>query len=307
MMQEKILILVSKENDWLPREMKATGLVDVAQVYHPIGYWGQRLRTLHYHTSFSKDCWYGPWKKTIKNYDKVILFDAFLDSDVAEYIEKVAPKTRLIIFYLNPWFNNYYVSTAARKRCEVWSFDKEDCKKHGLKYNCQFYLSSSVKQKDDPAYSSDLFFVGKDKHRLKLLLNIQNELRKNNLKMCLYVVGERNITYSDKEKTILHHRYMLYSEVLKYNKNAGCLLELMQENQQGFTLRTVEAMFFNKKLVTNNAFLKQYDFYDARNIYILGQDDRNLIEFLKSEQKAAWNPEIVRKYSFENWLANFDR
>lgn len=306
-MQEKILILVSNEKDWVPKEMAATGLVDVMQVYRPLGYWEQRLRTLHYHIGFSKEYWYGLWKKTVKNYDKIVLFDAFLGSDVVEYIENIAPKARLIVFYRNPWFNNYHLREQERKKCEVWSFDQADCKKYGLKFNCQFYFYSVVKQKVDPIYTSDVFFVGKDKHRLKLLLDIKRELQQNNLQMYLYVVGERNINYSDEEKALLRHEQMLYKEVLKYNKNTGCLLELMQKNQQGFTLRTVEAMFFNKKLITDNVYLKQCDFYNPRNIYVLGQEKRSMIEFLKDQQPADWNPEVVKRYSFESWLANFDK
>lgn len=255
----------------------------------------------------TKKCWYAAWQENVQNYEKVILFDVFPDSDVVECIEKIAPRTRLIVFYRNPWFNNYYVSAEARKKCEIWSFDQEDCKKYGLKYNHQFYLSALLNQKENPYYVSDLFFVGKDKNRLPFLLDIQNQLQVHNLKMQLYVVGERNVNYSQQAAPFVHHDHLAYEEVLKYNKNTNCLLELMQENQQGFTLRTVEAMFFNKKLITNNAYLGQCDFYDARNIYIWGQEKRNLIEFLQVGTGATWNPEIVKRYSFEQWLANFDQ
>ena len=66
-------------------------------------------------------------------------------------------------------------------------------------------------------------------------------------------------------------------------------------------------MFFNKKLVTNNAYLKSCAFYDPRNIFILGQDQRTLATFLKEEPPAAWAQEVVATYSFEHWLQNFDK
>jgi len=303
----KTLILVDNDKEWLSEGMAATGLVDVARVYRPVSYWGRRLRTLHYHTKLAKEYWYADWTATIQNYERVILFDVFLDSDVAEYIENKAPHARLIIFYRNPWFNNYYVSAEARKKCEVWSFDQEDCKKYGLKYNPQFYLYSLLNQKEDPRYASDVFFVGKDKNRLPLLLEIKDRLEAQALKMQLYVVGERNVHYNKSAAAFIHGDLLAYEEVLKYTKNTKCLLELMQENQQGFTLRTVEAMFFNKKLITNNAYLKQCDFYEACNIYVLGQEQRDLATFLQDKEGASWSPEIMKKHSFEQWLANFDQ
>ena len=303
----KTLILVDAENDWLSRGMAATGLADVAQVYKEISYLEKRLRTLHYHTKLAKTCWYGAWKDTVERYDTVILFDVFLDSDVAEYIEQKAPQARLIVFYRNPWYNNYYVSKEARKKCEIWSFDKEDCKKYGLRHNHQFYLREAVKQTVDDAYASDVFFVGKDKGRISLLEKIQGEVTHMGLKPVFYIVPERHGQYTPAQQKLLHQEHLSYLEVLKYNKNTHCLLELMQENQQGFTLRTVEAMFFNKKLVTNNAYLKSCAFYDPRNIFILGQDQRTLATFLKEEPPAAWAQEVVAAYSFEHWLQNFDK
>lgn len=302
----KVLILVDEEKDWLSQKMKETGLVDIAQVYRKITYAQKWLRTLHYHTSLPKTCWYGTWQHQVADYDTVILFDVFLDSDVAEYIEKAAPRARLIVFYRNPWYNNYYVKGEARKKCEIWSFDQDDCQKYGLKFNHQFYFYAAADQPVEAAYASDLFFVGKDKERLPLLRKMQDELTKAGVNVRMYVVGERK-KYTPEEQAFLHKEHLSYPEVLKYNKNTNCLLELMQENQAGFTLRTVEAMFFNKKLVTNNPYLAQCSFYHPRNIYVLGRDPRSLTDFLLKEPAAAWDPQVVQSYSFEHWLKNFEK
>lgn len=301
----KTLILVDEEGDWLSRTMKESGLVDVAQVYREVPYFQKRLRTLHYHTKLSKTYWYDSWKNIVQNYDTVILFDVFFDSDVAEYIEKIAPRARLIVFYRNPWENNYYISEEAKKHCEIWSFDKEDCKNYGLKYNHQFYIDIADTIPADKKYESDILFIGKDKKRLARLMAIDSDLKKAGLNPFIYVVGDR-IQYTSEQEAFMHKEHISYEEILKYNKNTQCLLELMQENQVGFTLRTVEAMFFNKKLVTNNPYVKTCDFYDPRNIYVIGKETRSLVDFIKKEPPAAWTRETVYSYSFEHWLQNFE-
>lgn len=301
----KTLILVDEEGDWLSRCMQETGLVDVMQVYRDVSYFQKRLRTFHYHTKWSKTYWYGPWQHVIQNYDTVILFDVFLDSDVAEYIEKTAPNARLIVFYRNPWDNNYYISEEAKKHCEIWSFDKEDCKNYGLKYNHQFYINIADTIPEDSKYASDILFIGKDKKRLARLMEMDVSLKQAGLHPFIYVVGDR-IQYTPEQEAFMHKEHISYEEILKYNKNTHCLLELMQENQVGFTLRTVEAMFFNKKLVTNNPYVKTCDFYDPKNVYVIGTESRSLVDFLKNEPPASWNKEIVYSYSFEHWLHNFE-
>ena len=96
-----------------------------------------------------------------------------------------------------------------------------------------------------------------------------------------------------------------YEEVLKYVKNTQCILDIVQKGQEGLTRRIMEAMFFNKKLVTNNDQIQQYDFYDRKNIYLLGQDQRELGTFILEAGTSFWPPEIAAAYSFENWLQVF--
>lgn len=79
----------------------------------------------------------------------------------------------------------------------------------------------------------------------------------------------------------------------------------MQEGQKGMTLRIVEAMFFNKKLITNNDDILCMDFYNSQNIYVLGYDTRSIKGFILGKP-AQWSKKFIRKYSFENWLVNFD-
>ena len=212
----------------------------------------------------------------------------------------------MIVYYYNPWYNNYYLSDKARTKCEIWSFDKEDCKKHGLQYNHQFYFYQAAEQQQDAAYASDIFFIGKDKGRLKFLQDVDKKLRKAGIDTKIFVVPDR-IAYDETEKRFLHQERVSYEEVLKYNKNTRCLLEVVQEYQEGLTMRVVEAMFFAKKLITTNKLIENYDFYDPQNVYIIGKDTRDLVTFIQNRAAAVWKPDIVYRYSFEDWLQNFDK
>ena len=93
-----------------------------------------------------------------------------------------------------------------------------------------------------------------------------------------------------------------YSQNLENVRNSKCVLDIVQRGQSGLTLRPIEALLNSKKLITDNVAVERYDFYDPRNIFILGKDDESRIkEFVDSPFVEV--PELViEKYEFGNWL-----
>ena len=61
---------------------------------------------------------------------------------------------------------------------------------------------------------------------------------------------------------------MSYYDYLQHVVNSDCIVEIMQENAQGFTLRTWEALLYNKKLLTNNADVENTNFYNPSQIIV---------------------------------------
>ena len=60
-----------------------------------------------------------------------------------------------------------------------------------------------------------------------------------------------------------------------------------------------------KKLITNYSEIKEYDFYDKENIFILGEDDpEEFVGFINTNFKKI-DDEILKKYDFKNWLEKF--
>ena len=95
---------------------------------------------------------------------------------------------------------------------------------------------------------------------------------------------------------------MDYYEIIKLVGESKAILDLNNGNQVGLTLRPLEALFFKKKLITNNINIINYDFYSPDNIFILGVDDiSNLTIFLNKKYKEI-DKKIIEKYDFSNWL-----
>ena len=82
------------------------------------------------------------------------------------------------------------------------------------------------------------------------------------------------------------------------------LIDFYADPTAGLSLRAMEAMFFGKKMITNRLLMRNEDFYDSRNIFILGEEERTLKEFLE-EPYAPPDPAVRDRYLLSNWLKRF--
>lgn len=67
----------------------------------------------------------------------------------------------------------------------------------------------------------------------------------------------------DNRKALFDKHYswrMDYTEVCKYVMESNSVIEILQDGQEGISLRVFESLFFEKKLVTNNRHIVDYDF-----------------------------------------------
>ena len=93
-----------------------------------------------------------------------------------------------------------------------------------------------------------------------------------------------------------------YPEYLDIVSQAGILVDFLNTKHYGLSLRTFEAIGYEKKLITTNPTIVNYDFYRPENIFVWnGSNHNELIGFLNTPYKAL--PENIRyKYSFKNWI-----
>lgn len=90
------------------------------------------------------------------------------------------------------------------------------------------------------------------------------------------------------------------SEYLPLVNNSNIIVEIVREDQCGLTLRTLEALFYNKKLITTNKNVMDYDFYNKTNIFIYGVD-KNLEEWCKIPGVNV-SEDIKNQYTVESFI-----
>ena len=79
----------------------------------------------------------------------------------------------------------------------------------------------------------------------------------------------------DELQPFYKRKFLKYAIYIKRALSARAFLEILQPGQSGMTIRTLEALFLNRKLITNNNNARTLDIYHPNNIYVLdGKEKR---------------------------------
>lgn len=211
-----------------------------------------------------------------------------------------APNYRLVLIFLDtyskvPAFYKKYLEKVHFDL--IYTFDHRDAEEHGWLFTNSLYSQNALPQNQTLKY--DLYFVGEDKGRTDELVKIYDYLSNNGVR-CFF-----RIITSDSKKTShggLHflNKRIEYGEILKDISISRAILEIVQDGQSGMTMRPYEAMFYDKKFLTNNKCLEQMNFFDKRYMMVFSDIDKKMVDFLKNEEPVAYHYENA--YSPVKWL-----
>ena len=85
--------------------------------------------------------------------------------------------------------------------------------------------------------------------------------------------------------------------------SSSSILDIAHPRQTGLTMRTIETLGSHKKLITTNASVRAYDFYDERNIAVIDRRCPVVDPAFFFSSFAPIDPMIERKYSVFGWLS----
>lgn len=180
----------------------------------------------------------------------------------------------------------------------IYSFDADDCRAFGWEYTNTLY--SKVKMENNGKPQKDVYFIGLDKGRLGMTRKIYDKLTAAGLSCDFHVIAEKTTDRSIAGGIHLHDRRIPYREVLKGVQNARCILEIVQDGQSGMTLRPYEAMFYNKKLITNNSRLLEMPFYRSDYMQVFSEEEDFPVEFVAEKTDVDYH--YAGEYSPVHWL-----
>ena len=253
------------------------------------------------------------WSNECKNAKNVILFDTYRHyANYCNEIEQAVSKDcRLILYLLNPaFFSEEYQLLS--NRWEVWTFMEEDAKKFGFKYGATFYNPQlqklavghhTPKGTNNMKEDGNLLFIGTDKGRKGFLLSLKDKLKPLGIKCDFRIVDNFKSLYNKD-----YSREVDYFTLCQLTQRACALLDVVQRNQSGLTLRFMEGLLFDKKVVTtNHSIIENQDFGKNPNIYVLTSNNINELNTFLKKPTIVYPQWMKEKYSFEKWLERLDK
>ncbi len=254
--------------------------------------------------------WYGKWRSNVADFDTVIISDGIRGADVIEYIKKHNPRARIIIYYVNTFNDGDRNSPENYRRfgVEFATFDRQAAEKYGIKFKHYFYeyeTEAKAAQRKGGDIEWDAVFFGVDKGRIDELLRLRDEMKEIGLKPIFFVVPWKRRKYTARQREILLENHVPYSKIAETIVRSRAVVDINMKGQSGITQRPMESMFLERKLITDNQDIVNYDFYDPRNVFIIGRDDfAALPQFIKSPYIPA-EEEIKDGYRPKKWLEGF--
>jgi hypothetical protein len=191
----------------------------------------------------------------------------------------------------------------------IYSFDNDDVCKYGFtKINNYNYLEKLQTEKK-PEF--DMVYLASYDERLKVLHKISDKLEKLGLTYQYVIVGKKSwkknllkmVSFKDENISKQYQtRRVNQKNIPPFYMKGKVLLDLVRENQSGLSFRIFEAMALEKKIISDNESIKNYDFYNPENILIVDPKLKNLTKEFFETPYQQLPEDIYRKYTLENWV-----
>lgn len=181
---------------------------------------------------------------------------------------------------------------------EVYSFEKEDCQKYNLKFISNFIYKEEKSDKLDFDY--DVFNISSKDKRTPKIIEIAKKLKAEGIVYKIIILDKKNKLQTDSVAVI--NKAISLDEVNNYIANSRALIDFHREKQNGLTFRVFESLGTQKKLITTNGDIKNYDFFNPNNIYVV---ENNEFAVSKTFFETAYTPipkEIYEKYTLDGWI-----
>lgn len=183
---------------------------------------------------------------------------------------------------------------------KIFSFDIEDVR--NFSYLELLTNFAYLPKKKFPVVKNKAFMILSNSYEREKILNVIAEIFQNK--------GIQNFEFLILNPALKkhHNKITLIKKpidlefVIDKMCNAEILIDLVRNEQTGLSFRIFEAMALSKKIITNNASIKDYDFYNPNNILIIDENDISIPNsFLYSEYQDI-DELIYKKYTIDSWV-----
>lgn len=184
---------------------------------------------------------------------------------------------------------------------KIYSFDLYDCNKHKFTFITNYNYLEKRELNVDNKVKNTIFIIVSIDERFAFLNKLANYFTANSIDFKFIVVAKK-IPKDSNPNIIFINKHLSVNDIAKELKNASIFLDLIRHNHNGLSFRVFEAMAMQRKIITTNNYIDQYDFYNPNNILIIDENNINInCDFLNT-QYMPLEDAMYQKYTINNWV-----
>ena len=223
------------------------------------------------------------------------------------------PSAKKIFYLWDSFKNSKGAFTKLSLFDEVLTFDPVDAKQTpGVRFRPLFYADSYLARHESMKPAIDVLFVGTaHTDRFPVLRKLREALPPGTrvyyylfLASKLVFWGRKVLDPRLKHSGIADFKFVPLSgsENAALFQQAFAIADVERKVQRGLTMRTLEVLAAHKKLITTNAQVRDYDFYDSNNILVIDRNEPVVpADFFNTDFRAG-DPSILQRYSLDGWI-----
>lgn len=248
-------------------------------------------------------------------YDYILIIKCDMATvSVLQELKETYPKAKLCLYLYDSIKNIPGVTQKFHMFDTIHSFDLNDCETHKeLVFRPLFFADQFRREVDNGNKTYDISFLGTiHSDRYAVIQRVQELAKQQGLncywfmylqsKFIFYFYRLIKKEFRNVPKETFNYDKMAAAEIAKIVNDSRIILDIQHPKQTGLTMRTIEMIGMNKKMITTNENVAKYDFYRKENIAIIS---RNNIHISKEFLGTVYNPlpdAIYEKYSLKSWI-----
>lgn len=250
-----------------------------------------------------------------KDYDYILIVKCDMTPDsILIRLKKEFPNAKLCLYLWDSIKNIPGIKGKFKYFDTLHSFDIDDCNKNRiLKFRPLFYLDEFCKPYIEREYKYDISFTGTiHSDRFSVINQIKNTINENKMssywfcylqsKFIYYFYKSTKKDFFKTNITDFDFQKKSSDEIAKIVDESKIVLDIQHPKQTGLTMRTIEMIGMNKKLITTNASVKNYDFYNPNNICIVDRKNVQIDPTFLNTTYAPLEKSLYKKYSLQSWI-----
>jgi len=227
-------------------------------------------------------------------------------------VKECQPNCKTIYYTSDSFKNNPKGLEIAKLTDTAYTFDSEDAEKHNLR-RLPLYFPDSYTQSRSKYVSRtyDFCFIGTvHSDRMKLVSKIVKQLKPQKPFVFFYIQSLivlliRMIRSGSLLSGLLNN--VKFTPLSRDNMqevllNSKIVLDIHHPHQTGLTMRTIEALGAECKVITTNDKVRDYPFYNANNICVIDRRDPIVPPTFLETAYVPIDKAVYAKYSTSSWL-----